>query len=406
MLFLIPYCAILSIFYIRGTGLKICQLCSVDFTLKHFLLPLIDGMQARGWEVISVCSMGPYTSELRSRGYRIEPVMISRSRNPISGIRSLFALIRFFRRERFDVLHVHTPVAALIGRVAAWVCGIPFVIYTAHGFYFHDEMSNWRRSIYVFLERFGGRFTHLLFCQSAEDAEVAVLERISPRDRVLTIGNGVDVNRFSPDKVDSPAATRSILGIPKNAFVVGLIGRQVREKGLVEFLTAVTRLADRFPNLWILLVGERLASDHAQGLELELAAANDALGDRLVSLGMRDDIPRLLSVMDLFCLPSWREGMPRTIIEAMMLGKPVLATDIRGSREEVVHEETGLIVPVQSPEAITHAIGRFLLKPDWGRRMGEAGRRRAVRIYDERKVVALQLDKIEKEFSFHRVMGP
>ena len=70
----------------------------------------------------------------------------------------------------------------------------------------------------------------------------------------------------------------------------------------------------------------------------------------MVTLGMRDDIPRLLSVMDLFCLPSWREGMPRTIIEAMMLGKPVLATDIRGSREEVVHEETGLIVPVRSAD--------------------------------------------------------
>lgn len=387
-------------------GLKICQLCSVDFTLKHFLLPLIDGMESRGWEVISVCSKGPNISELRRRGYRIEPVAISRSRNPLSGLQSLLALIRFFRRERFDVLHVHTPVAALIGRIAAWICGIPLVIYTAHGFYFHDEMPKWRRSIYVLLERLGGRFTHLLFCQSAEDAETAVLERICPRDRVHEIGNGVDVERFSPDQVDPPEVTRSILGIPNQAFVVGLIGRQVREKGLVEFLTAVTILAERFPNLWVLLVGERLASDHARGLDLELAAAHDALGDRLVSLGMREDVPRLLSVMDLFCLPSWREGMPRTIIEAMMLGKPVLATDIRGSREEVVHEETGLIIPVQSPEAIGHAIERFLLNPDWGKLLGEAGRRRAVRIYDERKVVALQLNKIDREISLRRLMRP
>ena len=359
----------------RRMSLKICQLCSVDFTLKHFLLPLIDGMKARGWEVISVCSSGPYISELRSQGYRIESVTISRSNNPLSGLKSLLALIRFFRRERFDVLHVHTPVAALIGRIAAWLCGIPFVVYTAHGFYFHDDMPKWKRSIYVFLERLGGRFTHLLFCQSTEDAEVAVLEHISTRDRVLKIGNGVDVERFSPDKVDSPEVTRSLLGIPKNAFVVGFIGRQVREKGLVEFLAAATRLANRFPDLWILLVGERLASDHQRDVEPELAAARDVLGDRLVSLGMRNDIPNLLSVMDLFCLPSWREGMPRTIIEAMMLGKPVLATDIRGSREEVVHEETGLIVPVRSSEAISQAIERFLLNSDWGRLLGEAGRK-------------------------------
>ena len=151
-------------------------------------------------------------------------------------------------------------------------------------------------------------------------------------------------------------------------------------------------MADRFPDLWILLVGERLASDHERGVELELAAARDVLGDRLVSLGMRDDIPSLLSVMDLFCLPSWREGMPRTIIEAMVIGKPVLATDIRGSREEVVQEETGLIVPVRSSEAISKAIERFLLNLDWGRLLGEAGRKRALRVYDERQVVALQLD--------------
>lgn len=388
----------------RRMALKICQLCSVDFTLKYFLLPLIDGMKSRGWEVISVCSSGPNTSELRSRGYRIESVAISRSRNLFSALRSLLVLIRFFRRERFDVLHVHTPVAALIGRVAAWICGIPFVVYTAHGFYFHDDMPKWKRSIYVLLERIGGRFTHMLFCQSAEDAEVAVLERISTRDRILNIGNGVDVERFSADKIDSVEITRSYLGIPKNAFVVGLIGRQVQEKGLVEFLAAVTRLADRFPKLWILLIGERLSSDHEQGVELELAVARNILGDRLVTLGMRDDIPRLLSVMDLFCLPSWREGMPRTIIEAMMLGKPVLATDIRGSREEVVHEETGLIVPVRSAEAISQAIERFLLNPDWGKLLGQAGRKRALRFYDERRVVALQLDKIEEEMTRRRLM--
>ena len=109
--------------------MKVCQLCSVDFTLKYFLLPLIDGMESRGWEVISVCSSGLYTFELRSQGYRIESVEISRNRNPLSGLKSLFALIRLFRRERFDVLHVHTPVAALIGRIAAWLCGIPFVVY-------------------------------------------------------------------------------------------------------------------------------------------------------------------------------------------------------------------------------------------------------------------------------------
>jgi glycosyltransferase involved in cell wall biosynthesis len=104
-----------------------------------------------------------------------------------------------------------------------------------------------------------------------------------------------------------------------------------------------------------------------------------------------------MSAVDLFCLPSWREGMPRTIIEAMMMAKPVVATDIRGSREEVVHGETGLLVPVRSPEALAEAIGRFIADPAWGRELGIAGRTRALSLYDEKRVVSMQLDRIEKE---------
>jgi glycosyltransferase involved in cell wall biosynthesis len=98
--------------------------------------------------------------------------------------------------------------------------------------------------------------------------------------------------------------------------------------------------------------------------------------------------------MDLFCLPSWREGMPRTIIEAMMMGRPVLATDIRGSREEVVPEETGLLVPTRAPEALAAAMERFVADPAWACRLGQAGRERALQLYDEKKVVALQLERI------------
>jgi len=375
-------------------GLKVCQLCAVDFTLKKFLLPLIDGMREAGWEVSSVCSDGKEIAGLRSQGYRIETIPIARSMNPWLALRSLIALTRYFRRQKFDVLHAHTPVAALIGRIAGKLAGIPLVIYTAHGFYFHDDMPRWRRAFFVMLERLGGRFTDLLFCQSAEDAADAVSEGIAPAGCVVAIGNGVDPARFDPAKVGAGETARSALGIPQDAFVVGLIGRQVREKGVGEFLQAMTSLAGRHPCLWVLLVGDRLASDHAQGVGAEFAAAQEVLGNRLVAPGLRDDIPQLLAAMDAFCLPSWREGMPRTIIEAMMMAKPVVATDIRGAREEVVPEETGLLVPVRSPVLLADAIERLLLDPAWGSRLGEAGRGRALSLYDERRVVALQLERI------------
>lgn len=376
--------------------MKVCQLCAVDFTLKNFLLPLIDGMQAVGWTVTAVCSDGPFLPALRARGYAIETVPIARSMNPLAALLSMIALIRLFRRERFDVLHVHTPVAALIGRIAGRIAGIPLIVYTAHGFYFHDQMPHWKRALFVALERFGGLFTDLLFSQSAEDAEEAVTAGIVSRERVLAIGNGVDVSCFDPARVGAGSPVRAALGIPADAFVVGFIGRLVREKGLAELLDAAVDLAQRFPQIWFLLIGERLASDHAGGVEPEFAAAKAVLGERLVAPGLRADIPQMLAAMDLFCLPSWREGMPRTIIEAMMMGKPVLATNIRGAREEVVPELTGLLVPTRSPVELAAAISRFVCNVEFGRRLGAAGQERALLLYDERKVVALQVERIRQ----------
>lgn len=377
--------------------MKVCQLCAVDFTLKNFLLPLIDGMQERGWQVTAVCSNGPFVAELRSRGYGIEHIHIARSMNPLAVLRSFIALVLFLRRERFDVLHVHTPVAALIGRVAARVVGVPLVIYTAHGFYFHEEMPGWKYKLFVAMERFGGLFTDLLFSQSAEDAVDAVAKGIVSRDRVQAIGNGVDVLRFDPGKVGAGGTVRKSLGIPESAYVIGCIGRQVREKGIAEFLRAAELLAARHAQVWFLLIGERLVSDHAQGVNAELVAARLVLGERLVTPGLRNDIPECIAAMDLFCLPSWREGMPRTIIEAMMMAKPVVATNIRGAREEVVSEATGVLVPTRSPILLAEAVARFVDNPDWGRRLGATGRERALMLYDERKVVALQLKSIEHE---------
>lgn len=377
-------------------GLRVCQLCAVDFTLKHFLLPLIDGMQDHGWEVTSVCSDGPEIPGMRAKGYAIDTIPIARSLNVFRHAVSVVRLAAYFRRQRFDILHVHTPVAALVARVAAFVARVPVVIYTAHGFYFHDEMPAWKRRLFVSLERFAGRFTDLLFTQSAEDAETAVQEGISPAAETLAIGNGVDARRFDPAVIGNGGAMRQALGIAGDAFVIGIIARQVIEKGIMEFLEAAVEAAGNHPEIVILMVGERLASDHAGDVESELERAGAALGKRLVATGARKDIPELLAAMDVFCLPSWREGMPRTIIEAMMMGKAVIATDIRGSREEVVPGETGLLVPTRSPKALAEAF--LALAGDRGKvaAMGTKGRERAMALYDEAQVVALQIRRIEQ----------
>ena len=378
--------------------LKVCQLCAVDFTLKHFLTALIDGMVGQGWDVTSVCSDGKFVPALRGAGYRIETLTIARGLNPWLHVVSLARLIALMRREKFDVLHAHTPVAALLGRFAARVAGVPFVVYTAHGFYFHDRMRPLPRAIFTFLEWLGGRCTDLMFTQSAEDAQTAIDAGLMPAARVLAIGNGVDARRFGASidgaHDDTRARVRAEFGIPADAVVVGMIGRLVAEKGYSEFFAAAASAALQCQQLYFIAVGERLESDHAGAIDADLQRARATLGTRLIVTGLRADIPELLSAMDIFTLPSYREGMPRTIIEAMMMARPVVATNIRGSREEVVDGHTGLLVPVRDAAALAAALLRLARAPGERARMGVAGRARALALYDESAVVATQLAAI------------
>ena len=374
--------------------LKVCQLCAVDFTLKHFLTALVDGMRAEGWSVTAVCSDGPFVPALRAAGYAIETLPIARGLNPLRHTVSLWRLVRLFRRERFDVLHAHTPIAALLGRIAARIAGVPMVVYTAHGFYFHDDMGAVPKAIFSWLEWLGGRITDLLFTQSEEDARTAIAKNFLPAARVLAIGNGVDINAFDPARTQTRAAIRAAWGIPPDAVVIGMIGRMVAEKGYGEYLNAAkTVVAQGFP-VFFLAIGERLASDHAAGIDAQLSAAKAALGERLILTGLRSDIPELLAAMDVFTLPSYREGMPRTIIEAMLMAKPVVATNIRGSREEVVAGETGLLVPVRDAAALAQAFITLINDAGLRTRLGQSGRARALTRYDEAKVVARQIAAI------------
>ena len=173
----------------------------------------------------------------------------------------------------------------------------------------------------------------------------------------------------------------------------------MREKGLLEFLQASEMLSKKYHDIWFLLIGERLTSDHSLGINEGFLKAKRLIGKRLISLGMREDIPQILSAIDLFCLPSWREGMPRTIIEAMMMAKPVVATNIRGCREEIDEGETGLLVPVRNEKALTKALEKIYQNPEIGKAYGNAGRKKALKYYDERKIIKLQLRLISEAIS-------
>ncbi|MCC7427436.1 MAG: glycosyltransferase family 4 protein [Alphaproteobacteria bacterium] len=378
--------------------MKVCQLANVDFALHHFLMPLMRAIRERGHEVVGVCADGPLVAKARAEGFRIETAPLERSYDLIAHARAFRHLRRFFAAERFDLVHVHTPLAGLIGRFAARAARVPRIAYTAHGFYFHEHMPAAKRAFFVGLERLGRSVTDVLMTQSEEDAAAARALRIAPRGAVSAIGNGVDPALFHPPAAEAEqaerAALRAELGAAPDDVVVLMTGRMVAEKGYPELFAAMARAMARSPCLRLWCVGSRLASDHAASIDAAIAAAeaDPLLGPRLRLLGYRGDMPRLLRAADLFTLPSHREGMPRSIIEAMMTGLAVVATDIRGAREEVLAGETGLLVPLGDVAALADAFAG--LGADAARRatMGAAGRARALDLYDEAKVIARQID--------------
>ncbi|MBV8535820.1 MAG: glycosyltransferase family 4 protein [Alphaproteobacteria bacterium] len=373
--------------------MKICQLCAVDFTLYHFLLPLLRGLRAAGHDVVGVCADGSLAARVRDEGFRVETMPFVRGYDTRDHIRAFHRTVELFRRERFDLVHVHTPIASLIGRFAAARAAIPRVVYTAHGFYFHEHMPRMKRMLFMGLEWVGGRFTDTLFTQAEEDAYTARSYGLCRTGDILAIGNGSDPARFFPAGEEDPGrmALRRSLGVDQATPVIAVIGRLVAEKGYPELFEAMRRVEAR---LWV--IGERLKSDHAQDIDraIDAAQSDTTLRARIQFLGYRADVPALLRAADIFVLPSHREGMPRSIIEAMLSALPVVATNIRGAREEVIEGATGNLVPVRDVRALADALTRLAGNPVLRRRLGDAGLARARELYVEEKVVHRQIEHL------------
>ncbi len=377
---------------------RLLQICAVDFTAYHFLLPLMRAQRLWGFRVELACARGAFAEAIEAEGFPVHDVPFGRGFAPWPHARAYRRLAGLIRRGSYQVAHVHTPVAAVLGRPAARRAGAALVLYTAHGFYFHDRMRPLLRRAHVALERWAQRYADFLFTQSAEDQATAVAEGIAPAERTLAIGNGVDLARFRPDRLDGAERdqVRRELNLGPGP-VVTMMGRLVAEKGYFELIEAWATVNQRRPAARALLIGGALASDRENAEPgLRRRVAELGLGESVIFAGLRPDVPQLLGASDLFVLPSWREGMPRSIIEAMACGLPVIASDIRGCREEVRHDETGLLIPPKDPASLARAM--LTLLEDEGRRkaMGRAARARAEAEFDERRVIERQRQVYER----------
>jgi glycosyltransferase involved in cell wall biosynthesis len=362
--------------------MKLLLFANTDWYLWNFRRSLALALREAGHDVLLLSPDGPYGGKLRALGLRWQPLpMDRRSLNPLREAMLLLHLVRLLRRERPDVVHGFTIKSAVYGSLAARLAGVPARVnaVAGMGYVFVSDAPKARllRPLVRALMKLalGGRKARLIL-QNPDD--VALFEQarlVDPAHIRLIPGSGVDTTRFAPDPRRVAGARIRVL----------LPARLLWDKGLAEYVQAARLLHERGVPVDLLLAGD---PDPGNPAAVPEATARSWVGEgHLDWLGHVDDMPALLRSVDIVALPSYREGLPKGLIEAAASGCALIATDVPGCREVVEHEVDGLRVPVGDAVALADAIARLARDAGLRARLGAAARAKAIARFDERIVV-------------------
>src|SRR6266849_56051 len=337
-------------------------------------------MRASGFEVHVISSPGLELDQFaEGEGSVPHAVPMLRRITPLRDLVAVAKIWRILRAIRPTIVDAHTPKAGLLGMIAAWLAAVPVRIYHMHGLPLVTR-SGLRRWLLRWTETIAALFAHRVLCVSHSVREVAIGEGICRPEKIkVLLGgsiNGVDAaGKFKPANPSARRVSRERFAIDGNSRVLGFIGRVVREKGIVELVTAWRLLRSEFPDLHWLVVGPFESEDRVPD-EIERVLKTDP---RIHLVGLDWDTPRLYAAMDLVVLPTYREGFPVVPIEAASMALPVVATRVPGSMDAVQDGVTGTLVAPRDSHALADAIRCSLRDPVLRRSHGDAGRARVLK---------------------------
>ncbi len=369
---------------------RLVHLTTTDMSLALLLGPQLEAFTRAGYEVVGVSAPGRFVAGLVEAGIRhISLTHATRAMSPVDDARAMAEFYGLCRMLRPDIVHTHNPKPGLYGRLAARAAGVPVVVNTVHGLYATRDDSWRRRAVVYGLERLAAACSDAELVQNPEDLETLAHLGV-PRRRLHRLGNGIDLERFRPTgREEDRAKLRAEWGASEGTVVVGAVGRLVGEKGYPELFGAARMLRRRQPGTMLVVAGpeDPDKEDRLGREDLERARAAG-----VVLLGHRCDVERVYAGLDIYVLASHREGFPRSAMEAAAMGLPVVATDIRGCRQVVEHGSTGLLVPVGAPSALADALERLARDPALRTAMGRRARQKALRDFDQARVVDTTLE--------------
>lgn len=387
--------------------MKILLVANTSWYLYNFRRNLLRRLLERGDEVVAVCPFDGYENRLERAGARCVAWRINRSgMNPPAELAALVDLARIYRRERPELVHHFTIKSILYGTLAARRLNVPSIVngVTGLGHVFLSDRPATRMIRPAIRHWYSRVLTARGVCpmfQNGDDLRILAVNNPKLLQRAVhTSGSGVDLTRFAPGSAPTDAT------VPKEntaGLQVLFAGRLLAEKGIREYVEAARRLRAEEPSWRFLVCGRQDCGNPSSISDDELDAWRQA-GD-VELLGHVEPMEKLLAQVDLVVLPSYREGTPRTLLEAAAAGKPVVATSVPGCREAVVQGETGLLVPPRDPAALADGIRCLLVDDKRRQSMGAANRARAVAEFDENLVIDRTLQVYNDLHTTHRVFG-
>lgn len=365
-----------------GRPLRIAHLTTVDMSLALLLATELRVDVERGHEVVALSAGGGYVEQVRGLGVRHVPIpSLTRSWDLLGDLRSARELWRVIREVRPDVLHTHNPKTGVLGRVLGRLARVPVVVNTCHGLWAGSQDGRLKRLAVLGIEGAAAQFSHAELFQNSEDRRA--LRWAVPDRKAEVVGNGVDLSRFRFDPTER-ARVRTEWNVSPGEVLVGGVGRLVAEKGVRELAAVAQELGSRGRFVWV-------------------GPSDDVKGDHIPNplpalelMGERADMSAVYSALDVFVLPSYREGFSRSAMEAAACGRAMVLSDIRGCREVGEHDRELLLVPPRDVGALARAVDRLIRDATERERLGSAAHVRAQSSFDQRRVAERSLATYER----------
>jgi glycosyltransferase involved in cell wall biosynthesis len=343
-------------------------------------------LREAGFRVTLVSSPGDLLySTAASEGVESIAIPIERQIAPLKDIVSLARLWWMLRRLKPDLTEFSTPKAGLLGTIAAKLAGVPARVYMLRGLKLQTSKGIKHRILHA-AEQLAAASADSVLCNSASLRMEAMMLGVAPAEKLHLLGegssNGVNVDRFAP----GPSDIRDRIGLPREVPVIGFVGRFTNDKGLPELIEAFDTILKAQPAAHLLLVGWFDAAEDALDSRLRARILSHP---RIHVTGMVADTAPYYHAMDMMVLPTWREGFPNAVLEAAASGLPVITTESTGSRDSVLPEVTGLLIPPGYPVAISESVLQLLRNPVRRLAMGKAARSWVLAHYGNERVLGL-----------------